>query len=266
MSMTGQQDAHSTQEGRVDRLRSYLLEVAKAGRESKLDNLYLWPRTPLEKIQERIRRRIGASDTDSHLSYSRPGIIAAALHELRTAGLIPAAFTLIDVACGDAIVIKTLKEIFPEAAIFGVDCNVDRISSHGGVRAVGVELFPGYIQDLFQMVSPEPWDVVVMLNTYRGWQSADLREHERDLPQLADAWFIQNARYLVLTLTREQISHFRVKGFQVVLLGKGEDDSLAALLTLDAPPPPWPKRRFLTNWILAKVATGFWKYRKVLSF
>jgi hypothetical protein len=64
-----------------------------------------------------------------------------------------------------------------------------------------------------------------MLNTYRGWESADLRESEQDLPQKADAWFARNSRFVIITATRDQIARLSCEGWFVETLGKGEDES-----------------------------------------
>ncbi|HUK39571.1 MAG TPA: hypothetical protein VLX11_00955, partial [Candidatus Acidoferrales bacterium] len=73
--------------------------------------------------------------------------------------------------------------------------------------------------------SDEPFDVLLMLNTYRDWKAADLRGHEIDLPDLANHWFERNGRYLVLTTERQGYDQLKRLGFAIRTLGKGEDRS-----------------------------------------
>ena len=68
-------------------------------------------------------------------------------------------------------------------------------------------------------------DICIMLNTYRSWDAADLRLHERNLPYLADDWFKMNSKYTFLTVTPSQNKRLRRKGFWVIDMGRGEDDS-----------------------------------------
>jgi hypothetical protein len=91
----------------------------------------------------------------------------------------------------------------------------------------GVLLHKGYLQHLF-VQSPgngHRFDVTVMLNTYRGWESADLRESEQDLPEQADAWFTRNSRFVIVTATPDQIARLGREGWFVDVLGSGEDES-----------------------------------------
>jgi hypothetical protein len=75
------------------------------------------------------------------------------------------------------------------------------------------------------------FDVVIMLNTYRGWEHAQLRENEKNLPELADKYFTQSARYTILTVTQKQIKHFYKLCFHVKILGCGERDSIMISIT-----------------------------------
>jgi len=126
---------------------------------------------------------------------------------------------------GDAIVLWQVKKAFPQAQCYGIDCNIGQFGTHEMVEREGVELFNGFIQHLFVSEPIVPFDLVLMLNTYRGWESADLREHERDLPLLADAWLAKNVRYTIVTATDLQIRTWRQVAFVVARLGKGEDNS-----------------------------------------
>lgn len=76
-----------------------------------------------------------------------------------------------------------------------------------------------------QAILLNPFDLVVMLNTYRGWKYAALRQHEQNVPELANRWFGKNARFTVLTATDAQVDHLPNLGFLTAQLGKGEDNS-----------------------------------------
>jgi len=63
-----------------------------------------------------------------------------------------------------------------------------------------------------------------MLNTFRAWDRAQLREDEGNLPDMANKWMLKNARYLLLTVNDRQLSLFNSK-FKVRILGRGEEIS-----------------------------------------
>jgi hypothetical protein len=208
----------------------YLAEIERAGVDSEYENLYLWPRTPIESdLQEVIRKRVGATDFEVDDPRSRSALIIRKLRDLRAdpeAG-VPEHFRLLDVACGDAVVLWQVKKAFPEAECHGIDCNKGVFPTNAHAMEQGVKLHKGYLQHLFTQSPPEGgrFDVTLMLNTYRGWESADLRDSERDLPRQADAWFERNTRFLIVTATGAQITRLRRQGWRVDELGKGEDES-----------------------------------------
>jgi hypothetical protein len=122
-------------------------------------------------------------------------------------------------------VLWQIKKAFPRARCYGVDCNKGKFGTHDMVQREGVELFNGFSQHLFASDPSVPFDMALMLNTCRGWESADLREHERDLPLLADAWFAKNARYTILTATKPQVRRLKQVGFALARMGRSEDNS-----------------------------------------
>jgi hypothetical protein len=213
------------------RCTDYLASLERTAADSNLQGHYLWPRTPINDIQSKILQRVGASDYEVEVSYSRPALIIKLLRALIKKNLIPSDFSVLDIACGDAIILWQIKRAFPDSYCFGVDCNKGKISTHDMVQQDGVVLYNAFIQHLFQHDVDEPFDVVLMLNTYRGWESADLREDERNLPDLADAWFEKNTRYTILTATLSQIARLRKSGFAVQKMGKGEDNSIMVSLS-----------------------------------
>jgi hypothetical protein len=210
---------------------------------SDLADFYLWPRTPItDQIQDKIRERVGAADLELHHRRSRPRRILAHLNRLLQRGLLSPQFTVLDIACGDAAVLWQIKRAFPEAVCFGFDCHKGRFSLHERVQQDGVQLFRGFLQHLFERNISPPFDVVLMLNTYRGWESADLRPHEQDLPARADVWLENNARFIVLTVTRAQLARFRQRGLTVSNLGRGEDKSVLACFSRLPQPHSWWQR------------------------
>jgi hypothetical protein len=191
-----------------------------------------WGSTPIgDEIQERIRTRVGVSDLNAEDPRSRPARICSDLARLIAEEALSSRFTALDVACGDGLILRELKERFPEAACYGIDANVDQFPAHREVRESGVELFRVLIQDLFDGPPPVRLDVVMMLNTYRSWGDAGLSESELGLPQQVDAWLRANVRHIVLTMTRRQAVVWSAHGFGVQDLGPGEDESRLVRLT-----------------------------------
>ena len=233
----------------------YLESLERESRDSDLQQYYLWPRTPINDIQSRIIQRVGVSDYRVDAPRSRPARIIEEIQTLREHNLIGPGFSVLDVACGDGIVLWQIRKIFADACCFGVDCNKGRIDTHEMIQRDGIRLYSVFIQHLFRKHAERPFDVVLMLNTYRGWESADLREHERDLPQQADAWFERNARYVILTATRSQIDRLRNLGFAVQDMGRGEGRSRMICATKSQLPqvPRWSALKRWVRWNLTTV-------------
>jgi hypothetical protein len=226
--------------GRTDWAERYLAEIELLAEGSKYEELYLWPRTPLTPDhQEIIARRVGVSDLDIDDARSRPALIIGKLRELVAdpGSPVDERFRLLDIACGDAVVLWQIKKAFPDARCFGIDCNKGLFSTNAAAMDEGVALYKGYLQHLFARPVPDrdQFHVAVMLNTYRGWESADLHEYEQDLPEQADTWFARNSRYAIVTATRDQIKRLRGQGWHVEELGKGEDDSVMICAAREQP-------------------------------
>jgi hypothetical protein len=220
----------------ADWTHAYLRKIEELGVGSEYESLYLWPRTPLTPDhQEVIAKRVGADDYAVDDPRSRSAMIIRKLREL-TDGAdapLPQDARVVDLACGDAVVLWQVKKALPQLSCFGVDCNKGVFATNASAEEEGVELYSGYLQHVFAEAPPEPFDLTMMLNTYRGWESADLRDSERDLPQLADAWFAEHSRYTIVTATEAQIKRLRRQGWRVEELGKGEDVSTMICLSRD---------------------------------
>lgn len=210
----------------------YLSDLEQEGVGSPLEGLYLWPRTPVAEgadLQAVIKKRVGASDYEVDDPRSRSAMIIVKLRSLVAdpdSGL-GEDFRVLDIACGDAVVLWQIQRVFPDASCYGVDCNKGVFEPHAQVMKDGVLLYKAYLQHLFPRLpaGDRKFDVTLMLNTYRGWESADLREEEQDLPQQADEWFATGSRYVIVTATNAQIHRLRQEGWSVEVLGKGEDES-----------------------------------------
>ena len=211
-------------------LSDWLEKRAGDGGEAAL----LWPRTPIgDEIQDRIRERVGVSDFDSSDPRSRPKRIVSMLRRLSA---LPSGFSVLDIACGDALVLTSIKREFPEADVHGIDINVGAFAKHSTAEAAGVHLHRVSIQALFAEDPPRPFDVALMLNTYRGWESADLPEAEQDLPAVTDIWLRNNAGTIFLTAKPEQLEGWTGAGWSIADLGRGEDQSRLVCLSRDRLP------------------------------
>ena len=221
----------------------YFLTLEARAAQCRLEDLYLWPRTPLgPDLQDEIRRCVGVGDADPANRSSRPSRIVRLVSRLAVDGNLPMAFAVCDLACGDGLVLAAIKRTFPDARCSGLDCRAGTFATHSAVCAVGVRLHQGYLQHAFAIDPPSPFDVVIMLNTYRGWDSADLRSHEQDLPRQADLWLGRNARYAIVTATAVQIRGLKRAGFNVARLGPGEDASVLVCFSRLPIPQPFGER------------------------
>ncbi|MCE9611222.1 MAG: hypothetical protein K8R23_13585 [Chthoniobacter sp.] len=200
------------------------------------EGAYLWPRTPIHDIQSKIKQRVGVGDREVDAPNSRPALILRQIAALQRAGGLSAAFSVLDIACGDALILLQIKSAHPAAACFGADFHAGSIDTHEEVSAAGIGLHRALIQHLFRAPVAPPFDLVLMLNTYRGWESADLKPEDRDLPALADAWLRDNARFAILTVTESQTHHFRDIGFNLQRIGPGEDNSIMVCLSRERLP------------------------------
>lgn len=199
-----------------------------SGEETRL----LWPNTPISRdIQNRIKARVGAADVEAHDPRSRPARIIAQLERAVSRTALCAEFGLLDLACGDGIILALIKRAFPNAHVFGLDCNTGSFPDHDRVRANGVRLYKGWLQHLSRRALARPFDVVMMLNTYRDWKAAQLGPEDRDLPTEIDDFLRRHARHAVLTLTPAQQREFEADGWTTEPLGGGEDDSLMVFMT-----------------------------------
>src|SRR5579863_3766630 len=209
-------------------LDEFLQDVERrAGAAGDMEARYLWPRTPRSgDLQDKIHQRMGVTDREIGDPRSRPAMILSEIRRLQSRGRLNSAPSILDIACGDALVLLALKRALPGASCYGVDCAKGAYSTHADAEEGGVRLFNGLIQDLFISVPPAPFDVALMLNTFRGWESADLHADEADLPRRAEQWLLSRARYAIVTATNRQVLELKRQGIEIKRLGKGEDESM----------------------------------------
>ena len=208
----------------------YLEGLEKAASENHVKDFYLWPRTPISNIQAEIWQRCEVSDWLLSNPESRSYKVVRTINDLMCNRLIPENFKLLDICCGDAVILWQVKRCFPFADTFGFDLNAGRLATHPMVISQGVKLFRSTIQRLFRSAPSLPFDVCIMLNTYRGWEAADLNDDEKWLPSSAHAWFAVHSQFTILTVSDEQIDELKDAGFWVTDIGAGEDDSRMILI------------------------------------
>lgn len=216
-------------------IEKYLESIRESGKNSKLEDLYLWHGTPkTDTLQDQIKNSVGARDDDINNPKSRTYRIQREIKQLlvNMGGQI----RIVDICCGDSIVLLELKKSIPEIDGYGIDCNIDKFSTHDTCREAGIHLIKGYLQhvmnpDIARQLGDEKFEFVLMLNTYRGWEYANLREEEKMLPQWADEFFFMHVKYSFITASAHQIIALMKKGFDVKILGRGEGSAILIVLT-----------------------------------
>lgn len=208
----------------------YLTQLESEAERNHTEELYLWPRTPISNLQAECWQRVGVSDWQAQDHRSRPHRIMCQVDQLLYNDLIPERFSFLDICCGDALIPWHVKRRWPMCAALGVDLNKNQLKAHWMVQDQGVRLYRIPIQRLFRNSQSVLFDVAIMLNTYRGWESADLRPQEQWLVEAADTWFWEHSRYTILTVAEGQIERLKGDGWWVTDIGPGEDDSRMILM------------------------------------
>ena len=195
---------------------------------------YLWPKTPRSNLQVEAWRRVGYSDLHPYLGRAMD--IISLLDEMLENHLLPESFTCLDICCGDALILWRIQRHFGYCQCYGIDLNAGQYRDHERMQRAGVQLYPVALQTLVQNDAPEVFDVAIMLNTWRGWEKADLPLRDKDLPQLTELWLKRNARYFITTAERQQQEEMKQRGWWLWKFGKGEDaSSLICAFMVSAP-------------------------------
>lgn len=206
----------------------FFAKVENKGAKVNIKDFYLWPNTPPppDSHQEKIIQRVGAADYETNNPKSRTNLLIKSIIKLLSANKISYPFVLADICGGDAVICTKIKEYFPYAEIINQDCFKGKFSTHKKATEQGVKLYGGYLQHLVEEnLSTAKIDIVLMLNTFRGWQSAQLRDNEQNIPVKTLEWFKRNSKFFIVTATKSQIEFLTETGLKVDILGKGEDDS-----------------------------------------
>jgi hypothetical protein len=200
------------------------LTLLEAKADGSLSEYYRWRKTPVGNLQAEIWRRTGASDWNAGHPNSRTGAITRTLRGMVENELLPRPFSVLDLCCGDGVILHQLARKFRHARCYGVD--LLRYPTHRDAEVAGVTFHRVPLQEVVGNEPPRVVDVCVMLNTFRGWDRADLdAETEGDLPQRTLAWMKRFCRYVFLTVNREQVEWLKREGWFIWDVGKGEDDS-----------------------------------------
>jgi len=203
----------------------------------------LWPDTPIDAIQDEIEHTTGVRDNASD-ERSRAYRIIEYLQPLDDG----TEKSVLDICCGDGLILYDIAHAFcrvtevpfgnmefPGWDCYGIDIQKGEIDTHAMLENAGIRLYRTFIQELFATESPERFDVALMLNTYRGWvPQAQLRRHERNLPQMADAWLVANTKLAILTALPIQVKRWQGRGYEVKDLGRGEQKSRLIAIEMKA--------------------------------
>lgn len=209
----------------------YLADLETEAADVPTEKVILWPNTPIDAIQHQIEQMTGVRD-NANDERSRAYRIIEYLQTI-DGGKEKA---VLDICCGDGLILYDIRFAFAGEVTgtrryeawkcYGIDMQKGEIKTHKMLENAGIKLYRASIQDLFATESPERFDVVLMLNTYRGWvPQAQLRRHERELPQMADAWLVANTKLAILTALPIQVKRWQGRGYEVNDLGRGEQKS-----------------------------------------
>ena len=198
--------------------KAYLWDLQMETWDRAIEEGYLWPRTPLFTLQTQIEEFVGATDCDPSNLRSRPYRIIEAIGKRLTEP-----FSLLDICCGDALILSHIGAAFPKTACYGIDIAMGLLCRHKHLGAVRV--YRIFLQELARAIPPEPFDLVMMLNSYRSWPSAMLRPTEQWLPGAVDVWFARSARNIIVTAGVDKMQELEQAGWIVEDLGRCEQQS-----------------------------------------
>jgi hypothetical protein len=178
----------------------------------------LWKDTDISSIQQFIKKKQGAADNEIRKKNCRTRIIRTYLKSLVDKEKITCNFRLVDLFCGDAIIITYLKKYFKTAEIIGVDIN--RFDTHEEAKKSGVEIKYKYVQKYIK-TRREKIDVLLMLNTYRNYSLSGMTKREFDK---INKWMLKTCRHAIITA--KNIKRIKKYGFKPLIIGKGEGNSM----------------------------------------
>lgn len=175
--------------------------------------------------QSKLMRRIIVSDSEIVEKMLRSQMLINFIEKLVLSDRISPCFVLADILGGDAIIGRKLKEKFPQAEIIVQDRCKGQFITHRPATESGVKLYGGRLQHLIEENLPnEKLDIVMLLNTFCDWQTAQFNPHEQDIPMQTLQWLENNGKYFIVTATEAQINFLEERGLAIMFLGKCEDD------------------------------------------
>lgn len=188
----------------------------------------LWPNTPIatKDIQEKIKQRFGVEDSINH-ENSRPSIIIKNIKKLLNENKLDNNFEIIDICCGDGIILSEVNNQFNNSKCYGFDINKNKFESHFYLK--NVTFFYGFIQELINFDFEKKFEITMMLNTYRDWNAAQVSKNFPNLERDCTNWLIKNSKFIFLTVNNKQLEFFR-NNFKIEILGSGEEDSTFILI------------------------------------
>ena len=201
-------------------LRSLERTTAQTLRDGQVKTL--WPRTLLDSIQTQVNKEYGTTDLKWADPRSRPYKVATFLQGMVAKKLLRSDFTILDLCCGDAMVLNHVARKFPECKAYGTD--IAKFDYHK-LLVENATVYGVALQDVISFEPPARIDVVMMLNTFRQWEHAGLTKEDAELPEWVEEWLRLYAHRSILTATHRQISSFRNKKWTVTEIGPGEGNS-----------------------------------------
>jgi hypothetical protein len=190
---------------------------------SSAPKTWLWPNTPSNgNHQNIIKKRVGASDDALFDPRSRLQKISKTI---RKAGGHKQGLSILDIGCGYAVLLKSIKERFPSVQAIGLNPLVGGFDTHESAQAAGFIFVRNWIQSLVKTTLENKINIVPIMNSYRSWESAQLPDLEKNLPNELDKWLAKNADFTIVTLSNEVSKKFKQEHEFYKYLGRGEDDS-----------------------------------------
>lgn len=188
----------------------------------------LWPNTPIatKEIQEKIKLRYGVEDSIEYQN-SRPNIIIRKINSLISQNKLNDNFEILDICCGDGIILSEINNQFNNSKCYGFDINKNKFESHFYLK--NVNFFYGFIQELINFDFEKKLEITIMLNTYRNWYAAQVSKKFPNLETDCTNWLIKNSKFIFLTVNNKQLEFFK-NNFRVEILGLGEEDSTFILI------------------------------------
>ena len=111
-------------------IRKFLSNLENKSMKEDLESFYLWPETPISNLQTEIKSKQGYTDYQVDEKNSRPSIIINKINIMIKDKKISDNFSILDICCGDGIILQQIKKSFPKAKVFGTDILKDKIPQH----------------------------------------------------------------------------------------------------------------------------------------